>query len=390
VRNIPEEYLSQYQLKKYFERFARMGSNDHSRGSSDEEETENLVGGSDNGGVLESVISLRITNLQKKVKERSSVLTQLEHAINIEQIKGKIPKDLLTGRNKTDQLFEKLNELNTDITNMIEQIEQSQEAEGEKEEMKLIEEYQHQQALANGSFDDEPSLQANDPLDAIPSMSGALSVDSDLTSMTESNKKRKPFFGTSTTIPSTIGEDDMLDVSGVGDSERRRGDSKSNIFSLAGSLVNKTADAVNKTANTAVGATVGVATTVGATAVGAATKTASAATKLFIVEDGVPYSSGFVTFTNLQAANSAQQMIHYEQPFTMEVTEAPAPDDVFWHNVALEHKQLQVGKLISITLTVLLCLFWTIPMSFISSLSSVQGLTEAVPWIGDLLEMAPW
>ena len=64
--------------------------------------------------------------------------------------------------------------------------------------------------------------------------------------------------------------------------------------------------------------------------------------------------------------------------------------DIFWENVGKEHKELQVGRLISFGLTTALCLFWTIPMSFISTLSSIEGLKEGVPFIADLLEKAPW
>lgn len=41
-------------------------------------------------------------------------------------------------------------------------------------------------------------------------------------------------------------------------------------------------------------------------------------------------------------------------------------------------------------MTVLLCLFWTIPISFIASLTSVDSLSEQVPFLGDWIEKAPW
>ena len=73
----------------------------------------------------------------------------------------------------------------------------------------------------------------------------------------------------------------------------------------------------------------------------------------------------------------------------MEVREAPQPEDVFWKNVGKDHKQVQIGKLISLAATTALCLFWTIPMSFISTLSSVEGLRDQFQFIDDMLTKTP-
>ena len=54
----------------------------------------------------------------------------------------------------------------------------------------------------------------------------------------------------------------------------------------------------------------------------------SAAIGLLIAEqdDGQPMSAGFVTFSSLRAAQAAQQMIQFSEPFAMEVLEAPQPE----------------------------------------------------------------
>lgn len=62
---------------------------------------------------------------------------------------------------------------------------------------------------------------------------------------------------------------------------------------------------------------------------------------------------------------------------------------VFWGNVGRGHKDLQLGKLGSLAATAALCLFWTIPMSFFASLSSIEGLRE-VDFIDDLLNELPF
>lgn len=63
---------------------------------------------------------------------------------------------------------------------------------------------------------------------------------------------------------------------------------------------------------------------------------------------------------------------------------------VFWSNVGRSHKDLQVGNLLSLSATAALCLLWTIPMTFIASLSSVEALAEEFPFIEDIIEAVPF
>lgn len=56
----------------------------------------------------------------------------------------------------------------------------------------------------------------------------------------------------------------------------------------------------------------------------------------------------------------------------------------------MPHKARQIGRLTSIGLTVLLCFFWTIPVSFIASLTEVDALRESVEFIDQMLTKAPW
>ena len=63
---------------------------------------------------------------------------------------------------------------------------------------------------------------------------------------------------------------------------------------------------------------------------------------------------------------------------------------VNWVNIARKHKDLQVGALLSLGITVTICLLWTIPMAFIASLSTVEGLREDIEFIDDMLDAAPF
>jgi len=49
-----------------------------------------------------------------------------------------------------------------------------------------------------------------------------------------------------------------------------------------------------------------------------------------------------------------------------------------------------VGKLLSLAATTALCLLWTIPMTFIASLSSVEALAEESPFIKKMIEAVPF
>ena len=63
---------------------------------------------------------------------------------------------------------------------------------------------------------------------------------------------------------------------------------------------------------------------------------------------------------------------------------------VFWQNVGLDHKALQMGKLFSLGATAATCLFWTVPVSFVSSLSSVDALRKQIDFIDDMLNALPF
>lgn len=147
---------------------------------------------------------------------------------------------------------------------------------------------------------------------------------------------------------------------------------KSNTVDIVASTVEKTA-----------------AVTSGATDL--VTKAAKDATaKLMLSEDdGEIYSAGFVVFTKLTTKNAAMQQVHDESPYSMEVLAAPDPLDLLWTNIGRQHNDLQIGKLISAACTILTCLLWTIPVSFVASLSSVEGLRQEVAIVDQVLTAVP-
>jgi len=107
-------------------------------------------------------------------------------------------------------------------------------------------------------------------------------------------------------------------------------------------------------------------------------------------EDGGTRDAAFISFRDLTSTNLALQAIHHHTPWVCDVQPAPKPDQVEWKNVGVSTKGKQIGELISMTLTVLLCLFWTIPVGFVASLSNVESLTEIFPWLQPIIDDNPW
>jgi hypothetical protein len=122
----------------------------------------------------------------------------------------------------------------------------------------------------------------------------------------------------------------------------------------------------------------------------AATRISAATAHLLTSEEGKMHGAGFVVFSKLSIVHATLQMVQSRAPFRMEVLEAPDCDNIVWKNVGREHKSLMVGKLISLALTTAICLLWTIPIAFAASLSSVAALEQAVPFIGTLIQKAPF
>lgn len=107
-------------------------------------------------------------------------------------------------------------------------------------------------------------------------------------------------------------------------------------------------------------------------------------------EDGTPLHAGFVSFTSLTDANASIQVIHSTIPHQMIVLEAPNHEGILWRNVGLPYKSVQLGTVVAFCLSALLCLFWTIPVSFALSLTSAESISERSSWGKETLEKYPW
>jgi Late exocytosis, associated with Golgi transport/Calcium-dependent channel, 7TM region, putative phosphate/Cytosolic domain of 10TM putative phosphate transporter len=107
-------------------------------------------------------------------------------------------------------------------------------------------------------------------------------------------------------------------------------------------------------------------------------------------QEGRLLDAGFVTFTKLSAVAIALQTVQSTVPFQMDVFEAPSPEQVIWSNVGLPNQVLQPRRLLAAVLSALTCLFWTIPVTLLVSLTEIQVLKRKFPFLEDWLIAAPW
>jgi hypothetical protein len=105
--------------------------------------------------------------------------------------------------------------------------------------------------------------------------------------------------------------------------------------------------------------------------------------------EGAPRPAGFVTFKNRYTTQAALQMLQHPSSTSMLIEEAPTPSEVFWRNVGLPDKARRTGSLLSFAATSTLCLFWSFPVAFISSLTEVNSLKKNLPRLGEMIEKSP-
>jgi hypothetical protein len=74
----------------------------------------------------------------------------------------------------------------------------------------------------------------------------------------------------------------------------------------------------------------------------------------------------------------------------MNVIPAGHHGDIFWRNIGLRHQAKRSGTLAAIAATTVLCLFWSVPMAFISSLTEINTLKVSLPKLGAWIEAYPF
>jgi Calcium-dependent channel, 7TM region, putative phosphate/Late exocytosis, associated with Golgi transport/Cytosolic domain of 10TM putative phosphate transporter len=351
VRNIPPEYCTNAKLYDYFAD-CFMQKN-----------------------VLEAKVRIKLPSLVKAVRKRDLLVKKLEHAVNYELVKGQIPMHTeiqFLRREKVESIpfyANALREANIEVSSFIERV--------ESDIMNCSDEYPN----LSTNFEISTTLRSDFLGNSSSRLSTRFNTSSTRDDSTTVSLQSGKAPSSSRIITFSKVDDDVLlshrsNYMAIGASEALR-NTEGNVASQNRLLPTKAISAASHTAAAS-------ALSFGKTASKSASKILS------MREEGEYFNSGFVTFSCLGTTQAALQMVHHETPFDIEVLEAPRPDDIFWSNVGRSHHDLQVGKLISLGSTIALCLLWTIPMTFIASLSSVEALSTQIPALGDLIKNYPF
>ncbi|KAB1201537.1 putative membrane protein C2G11.09 [Morella rubra] len=96
--------------------------------------------------------------------------------------------------------------------------------------------------------------------------------------------------------------------------------------------------------------------------------------------------AGFVSFKTRWGAAVCAQTQQCRNP-TIWLTEwAPEPRDVYWENLAIPYVSLTVRRLIMGVAFFFLTFFFMIPIAFVQSLASIDGLEKAAPFLKKVVE----
>ncbi|KAL6564305.1 hypothetical protein OROMI_015755 [Orobanche minor] len=96
--------------------------------------------------------------------------------------------------------------------------------------------------------------------------------------------------------------------------------------------------------------------------------------------------AAFVSFKSRWGAAVCAQTQQSSNP-TIWLTEwAPEPRDVYWDNLAIPYVELAVKKLLMAVAMFFLTFFFMIPIAFVQSLASIDGIEKVFPFIKPLIE----
>ncbi|ORZ07890.1 hypothetical protein BCR42DRAFT_455829 [Absidia repens] len=101
-------------------------------------------------------------------------------------------------------------------------------------------------------------------------------------------------------------------------------------------------------------------------------------------------NSAFIEFHYQSAAQmAAQTLIHHT-----ELQMAPryiqiAPSDIIWENMNIKSFERLIRRMVSISVTTAIIIFWAIPVVFVQSISSLDSLSKILPFLSAVNNMGP-
>ena len=283
VSGLPDDMKSNAVLKDYFNNcFSSSYFAHHHHGSG---ANSNMNGEDEVTNVVASAnVALNIPNLQKEVDKRTALISKLEHAINVEQVKGITPthkangiRGSVIGAQTVDSVpayTEELQELNDDIGSRIDNI------------MKRVKARDMEGGEGGGGFIAEADVEAGGDAGTATRGGDVMTTTTDahtaVQALPEEEEERSAF------------------------QQQQQEDEQTPKYKRAASRLSDTV------------------------------KVGTSVVKSIIFndkEDGDARNAAFVSFNNLTSANLARQAVHNQRAWSVVAQKAPLPELVNWKNV---------------------------------------------------------
>ncbi|KAG0947779.1 hypothetical protein G6F32_006052 [Rhizopus arrhizus] len=94
----------------------------------------------------------------------------------------------------------------------------------------------------------------------------------------------------------------------------------------------------------------------------------------------------FVTFDHMSSAVIASQIAIHPEPFACRTIMAYEPRDVLWSSVSIRGRERIVREIIVWAITVVLVIFWFVPVVVLSSLMSINMIKRIAPKVADAIQ----
>eukprot|EP00053_Salpingoeca_punica_P016854 m.160744 g.160744 ORF g.160744 m.160744 type:complete len:699 (+) comp17056_c2_seq5:91-2187(+) len=99
--------------------------------------------------------------------------------------------------------------------------------------------------------------------------------------------------------------------------------------------------------------------------------------------------SALVTFASIMSASTAAQVNHTCCAVPWTVTPAPHIEDIVWENLWMSQSTREVRHSLFKAATWALIVFYVIPVAFVATLTTLQSLSDKVPFLADVVDVSP-
>ncbi|XP_057428777.1 CSC1-like protein ERD4 [Lotus japonicus] len=98
-------------------------------------------------------------------------------------------------------------------------------------------------------------------------------------------------------------------------------------------------------------------------------------------------AAALVFFSNRIAAASAAQSLHAQMVDTWSVFDAPEPRQLLWPNLKIKYFERELRQYVVYVIVALMILFYMIPITFISAVTTLKNLVKILPFIKPIVRI---